>query len=1334
MNISCLFGHKWKGCKCIKCGKKRDENHDWSKNCEECSVCGQKSSNIHNLINCKCTKCGKTQHSWSKDDCGKCTVCGGIRSGSHKWNDNVCSICGQKKKNLINAVIEPVRTDQLTQPKTKAIPDSTTKKPLIQDRTMRVFISSTFRDMQEDRDYLVKNIFPQLRKLCESRGVTWAEIDLRWGITDESAAEGKVLPICLEEIQKCRPYFIGLLGERYGWVPDTISPELLEKEEWLKEQFNDKKSVTELEILHGVLNNKDMENHAFFYFRDPEYIKTIEKAKQADFISTTTDEIAKLSQLKDKILESGFPVQENYPSPEKLGELILKDLTKVIDDVYPEGSQPSFLDREKLDHEAYARSRSQVYIGRKEYYDRLNQHAANNDRQPLVILGESGLGKSALLANWAIQYSKETPDVLIIQHFVGSSTYSTDWARMLRRIMGELKRNTHIQDEIPSDNTKLRDAFPVWLVNAAAQKKIILIIDALNQLEDLNFAPDLRWLPESTHPNLRLFLSTLPGKSLTEIEKRGWPTFSVQPLSVPERKKLIADFLKIYSRKLETERVKRIANAPQSANPLYLRVLLDELRIFGIYEELDKRINHYLTAKTPIELYKLVIERWESDYGKDEHKNKTTLVSDTLTMLWSARHGLSEAEMLDILGRKEKPLARALWSPLFLSMGDALVSKGGLLNFSHDYLKKAVEIKYLPGNDQQKKARLKLAGYFDRLETGNRKADELPWLFNQAEAKGDLRRVLLDIELFYIIQKNNEEELRGYWIWLGEEQTMGQPYLTAFNRWASIYFNEDKIGLFANKLGYFLNGAALYKEAEPLYRRALEINAKSYSKDHPDVATALINLATLLKDTNRLSEAEPLYRRALEIFEKSYGKDHPDVAIALNNLASLLEDTNRLSEAEPLYKRSLEIREKSYGKNHSEVATSLNNLAVLFYTTNRLREAEPLLRRSLGITEKSYGIDHPNVASHLNNLAKLLSKTNRLSEAEPLLRRSLEIREKSYGKYHPDVALALNNLAGLLSDTNRLNEAEPLYRRSLEINEKSYGKDHPNVALVLNNLALLFYNTNRLREAEPLYRRSLEIREKSYGKDHPDVAQSLSNLALLLKYTNRLSEAEPLYRRSLEIREKSYGKDHPDVALALNNLAELLRTINRFNEAEPLYRRALEIYEKSYGKDHPNVALVLNNLALLFYNTNRLREAEPLYRSSLEIREKSYGKDHPDVAQSLNNLALLLEDTNRLSEAEPLYRRSLEIYEKSYGKDHPYVALALNNLALLLEDTNRLSEAEPLCRRALEILIKFSRTNGVIHPDLQDRINGYTYVLQQSGKNEAEITNILHKLAPDFYH
>jgi tetratricopeptide (TPR) repeat protein len=98
----------------------------------------------------------------------------------------------------------------------------------------------------------------------------------------------------------------------------------------------------------------------------------------------------------------------------------------------------------------------------------------------------------------------------------------------------------------------------------------------------------------------------------------------------------------------------------------------------------------------------------------------------------------------------------------------------------------------------------------------------------------------------------------------------------------------------------------------------LAIWEQSYGPEHPQVATALNNLASLLRATNRLGEAEPLYRRALAIDERSYGPEHPQVATALNNLASLLEATNRLGEAEPLYRRALQILIEFQGRTGHE--------------------------------------------------------------------------------------------------------------------------------------------------------------------------------------------------------------------------------------------------------------------------------------------------------------------------------------------------------------------------------------------------------------------------------
>ena len=451
---------------------------------------------------------------------------------------------------------------------------------------------------------------------------------------------------------------------------------------------------------------------------------------------------------------------------------------------------------------------------------------------------------------------------------------------------------------------------------------------------------------------------------------------------------------------------------------------------------------------------------------------------------------------------------------------------------------------------------------------------------------------------------------------------------------------EPKATRIMNQLAVWLNNRAEHGDAEPLYRRALAIDEKSFGPDHPNVARGLNNLAELLSATNRLAEAEPLYRRALTITEKSFGPDHPNMAIGLNNLAELLSDTNRQAEAEPLYRLALAITEKSFGPDHPNVARGLNNLAALLSDTNRQAEAEPLFRRALAIDEKSFGPDHPNVARGFNNLAGLLRATDRLAEAEPLFRRALATDEKSFGPDHPNVAIGLNNLAWLLHDTGRPAQAEPLFRRALAIDETSFGPDHPNVARGLNNLALLLKDTNRYAEAETLFRRALSIDEKSFGPEHPDVTRDLNNLAWLLKDINRPIEAETLFRHALAIREKVLRPEHPDLATSLNNLAWLLKDTNRHAEGEVLFRRALAIDEKCFGPEHSMVARDLNNLAWLLKDTNRLAQAELLFERALAILERALGPENPNVATCLENYAILLRNMGRTEQAAPLESRA----------------------------------------------------------------------------------------------
>ena len=55
--------------------------------------------------------------------------------------------------------------------------------------TFRVFVSSTFSDLKEERNALQRRVFPGLRELCMQHGCRFQAIDLRWGVREEAARD-----------------------------------------------------------------------------------------------------------------------------------------------------------------------------------------------------------------------------------------------------------------------------------------------------------------------------------------------------------------------------------------------------------------------------------------------------------------------------------------------------------------------------------------------------------------------------------------------------------------------------------------------------------------------------------------------------------------------------------------------------------------------------------------------------------------------------------------------------------------------------------------------------------------------------------------------------------------------------------------------------------------------------------------------------------------------------------------------------------------------------------------------------------------------------------------
>jgi hypothetical protein len=86
-------------------------------------------------------------------------------------------------------------------------------------KTVRVLVSSTFRDMHAERGHLVRVVFPELRAALQPHRIELIDIDLRWGVTWVQAEDDRVVDISLQWIDKCRTFFLGILGQRYGCRP-----------------------------------------------------------------------------------------------------------------------------------------------------------------------------------------------------------------------------------------------------------------------------------------------------------------------------------------------------------------------------------------------------------------------------------------------------------------------------------------------------------------------------------------------------------------------------------------------------------------------------------------------------------------------------------------------------------------------------------------------------------------------------------------------------------------------------------------------------------------------------------------------------------------------------------------------------------------------------------------------------------------------------------------------------------------------------------------------------------------------------------------------------------
>ena len=849
---------------------------------------------------------------------------------------------------------------------------------LIENRQIRVFISSTFRDMQDERDYLMKRTFPKLRKLAAERDVTLTELDLRWGITEEEAKSGKVVEICLREIENSIPFFIGIIGNRYGWVPEKsdLGGSVTERFPDVNKFIELHLSVTEMEMQFGVLSREE-DMHAYFFIKEQE-----EDPEKVDYPEM-------LYRLKQEVSKSKYP-SSGYKSPEDLAKQVEEAFIKLLDTLFPKGNL-SELEKERIGQRSFMNQLCQNYIKDERNYEVLDKWLADEDSHQFVVTGASGLGKSALIANWLKEkLTDNNCEYNIIYHFTGNGGSESSSEHITKSIANEIKDIYGWEDDELGSETKLEDLF--IKVSSEGDTPLLIVIDAINQIVDVDNAKLLNWLPVPTK-GIKILFSTLEDDRTMEVFKhREYPIFRLQPLDIERRSQLVRNYLKLYAKSLTDQQVRRIATDSQCENTLVLNTLLDELINFGIHEKLDERIEYYLATESIDDFYQNLLQRYEEDYGCE-------FVKHALSLILVSKEGLQESII-----QKLTEVPTLIWSQLYCSFINYFVVKNGNLNFSHSYIRGAVFNRYLKEDKEWEKD--------CRYDILSQRIQELQ---NDASAETFCE---IAFQLYMLCE---DKELYN---WIGNLSTLALIYY--YERQNAILYWERLISR-----GYNMD---IYKTADDVFA----------GKQHKTLSM-IGSLLSFFKEFGRYDIECELAEKHLQNLMSNKDISSEILIPALNNLGNTYYDLDTISEGnEEYFHKSFEYYFKAYelardSNNNKGLVVAYNGCADLCLRAKDYEKAIDLSNLALELSKKHCPVEIPMC---LNNLAQAYDMKNEWAQAIYYSQECISLIIETDGTFSEKLAVAYYNLTYYYYRNKQYKEAFDTISESIRILKKMYNEYH----------------------------------------------------------------------------------------------------------------------------------------------------------------------------------------------------------------------------------------------------------------------------------------------------
>lgn len=383
------------------------------------------------------------------------------------------------------------------------------------------------------------------------------------------------------------------------------------------------------------------------------------------------------------------------------------------------------LDEETSAHADFGRSRSRHFAGRRAGLDAIDRYLSGPARTPLVVAGESGSGKTAFLAHAADRTAARRASAEVITRFIGATPESADGRSLLDGIWRDIARRYGLPDDTATRTYRdLARGFPERLAVATAERPLVVVLDALDQLAPTDRANALGWLPRVLPPDVYLVASTTPGEGTAAVERRlgAQAIIPLDDLGIREGLRLLETWLAEAGRRLTRSQRRKILEGFRGCRlPLYLKLAFEAAREWTS-DDKDARIGPDIPSLIDALFGRLADE---GNHGGD-------MVARSLAYLAASRHGLTEDELVLLLSRdhdvmaafrrrspKSPPVGRlpvVVWSRLFHDLKAYLARQHAdgttVLTFYHQQVRHAAVASFL--NASERAARhAHLAAYYE---------------------------------------------------------------------------------------------------------------------------------------------------------------------------------------------------------------------------------------------------------------------------------------------------------------------------------------------------------------------------------------------------------------------------------------------------------------------------------------------------------------------------------------------------------------------------------------------------------------------------------------------